>query len=297
MQKSSAATAVLPKTDCSNLHVLIVDDNDANRKALREQLTVWGLNVIEAASGEEALLKCQARVTHANHSIFDLAFIDMQMPVMSGKMLVRRIRENKAYQSMKLVMMTSMDEQSNTDDYTTMGINSSFPKPATTIDLFNAISIALNESDTIAHPISQSNNAIDIGDMKGKWPVATRVLLVEDNRVNQMVALSVLKNIGLSADIAKNGVEALACLESKAKSPYTVIIMDCQMPEMDGYEATKRIRNGDAGATFSAIPIIAMTANAMQGDKQKCIDAGMNDYLTKPIEPLAVLNMLKLWLT
>jgi CheY-like chemotaxis protein len=111
-----------------------------------------------------------------------------------------------------------------------------------------------------------------------------------------MVALAVLKKIGLTTDLATNGVDALNRLkEATVIKPYTVVIMDCQMPEMDGYEATRRIRAGDAGGENTAIPIIAMTANAMQGDKEKCIEAGMDDYLTKPIEPMLVLEKLKLW--
>lgn len=129
------------------------------------------------------------------------------------------------------------------------------------------------------------------------WPKNTRILVVEDNRINQMVAMGVLNELGLSADVVANGLEALTSLKESLKShPYSVVIMDCQMPEMDGYEATRRIRLGEAGIENIRTPIIAMTANAMQGDKEKCLTAGMDDYLTKPIEPIKVNEKLMLWL-
>ncbi|MBA6375174.1 response regulator [Colwellia sp. BRX8-2] len=124
-----------------------------------------------------------------------------------------------------------------------------------------------------------------------------RILIVEDNRINQMVALGVLEELGFTADAVANGLEALISLKESLKShPYSLVIMDCQMPEMDGYEATRLIRKGDAGQKNKVIPIIAMTANAMQGDKEKCLIAGMDDYLTKPIEINKVKAKLKLWL-
>jgi CheY-like chemotaxis protein len=118
-------------------------------------------------------------------------------------------------------------------------------------------------------------------------------MLVEDNQVNQMVALSILNNLSIKVDVANNGIEAMQLLENK--NLYSLIIMDCQMPKMDGYETTRRIRMGEAGVENATIPIIAMTANAMLGDKQKCIDAGMSDYLTKPIIPINLVEKLKLW--
>jgi two-component system sensor histidine kinase/response regulator len=121
--------------------------------------------------------------------------------------------------------------------------------------------------------------------------------LVKDNRINQEVAKGVLKNFNLMIDVAANGLESLAALQFSAKKySYSLIIMDCQMPEMDGYEATRQIREGKAGERYKDIPIVAMTANAMQGDREKCIGAGMNDYLTKPINPKEIYQILTKWL-
>jgi CheY-like chemotaxis protein len=128
-----------------------------------------------------------------------------------------------------------------------------------------------------------------------KWPVNTRLLLVEDNRVNQLVIQGILKHFSLKADVASNGIEGINALERSSK-PYDLILMDCQMPEMDGYDATRHIRSHTQGVYNANTPIIALTANAMSGDKDKCMNAGMSDYLTKPIEPEELLSRLKYWL-
>lgn len=291
---------VKPAIDNLPLNVLIVDGNQTNREVLHRQLSYWGITVILAGSGDDALRLCVENDESSSSSTFDIAIIDMNMPEMNGKELVRNIRDFEHCNSMKLVMMTSMNEQGDALHNSEIGADLFLTKPMTTKDLFNALAVISNEIDvlpkeekaSIQHSVSA--NIVDNGE---QWPAETRVLLVEDNRVNQMVALSVLKNIGLNADVAVNGVEALKNIEAAVlQKPYTVVIMDCQMPEMDGYEATKRIRAGEAGSVNISIPIIAMTANAMQGDKEKCLDAGMDDYLTKPIDPTNVLEKLKYWI-
>jgi CheY-like chemotaxis protein/nitrogen-specific signal transduction histidine kinase len=131
-----------------------------------------------------------------------------------------------------------------------------------------------------------------------QWPAETKILLVEDNRINQLVAKKVLKHFNLSCDIANNGVEAIVKLKTSAQinMPHTLVLMDCQMPVMDGYEATINIRSGECGESHLNIPIIAMTAHAMTGDREKCLEIGMNDYFTKPIEQDKILTILKKWI-
>jgi len=134
-------------------------------------------------------------------------------------------------------------------------------------------------------------------DTASSFPSNSKILIVEDNRINQAVLLGILSNLGLSADIASNGKEALECLLSaQGESAYQLLIMDCQMPEMDGYQATKAIRSAKAGLHYIDVPIIAMTANAMKGDKEKCLDSGMNDYLTKPIDIKRLTESMTRWL-
>ncbi|TPH17840.1 hybrid sensor histidine kinase/response regulator [Litorilituus lipolyticus] len=300
VEKSLSAKDIVPPINCANSNVLIVAENQSNRGALRRQLESWGITVTEADSGEQALNYCYESFNSDEGSFFDIALIDFNMTNMNGEALVKSIRANESYKAMKLVMMTSMDEQIDLKHLSAIGANTSFYKPATTNDLVNALSVMhiVSESPSTDHSTKKQQIKSKIAVIEDiiNWPESTRILLVEDNRVNQMVALSVLKNINLTADVAVNGIEALKALKNATSKPFTVVIMDCQMPEMDGYEATKKIRDGDAGEVNKNIHIIAMTANAMQGDKEKCLNAGMNDYLTKPINPKSLLKKLRAWL-
>ncbi|MEH6384765.1 MAG: response regulator [Colwellia sp.] len=307
VEKSDRSTLVIPKVDISTLHILIVDDNETNRDVLRSQLQLWGANIKEASSGAEALALCKEREEDKNLPFFDIALLDMQMPNMSGESLAKIFQGEPAFKAMKLVMMTSMGERGDAKYFADIGFSAYFPKPTTTSDLFKALSVVAHggeilkqASPLVTHHYLNAMNIAETNDTKiltSSWPKGTRILVVEDNRINQMVALGVLQELGLLADAVANGLEALTSLKEALKNhPYSLVIMDCQMPEMDGYEATQRIRLGEAGEENKIIPIIAMTANAMQGDKEKCLTAGMDDYLTKPIEPNNVNNRLKLWL-
>ncbi|XQW83874.1 response regulator [Thalassotalea piscium] len=298
VQESQLSEAIMPAFDCSRLNVLVVDDNQTNSDVLTKQLVHWGITVTKANSGEQALKICDDRLTTFDSSVFDLALLDRHMPEMDGEELVKNIRDNHHYNKMKLVMMTSMDDPKGTKDYERIGLSGSFTKPVTTNDLLNALAFTLDDTQAYLTDKNHLNleNLDDIG-VKNTGTEAAHILLVEDNRVNQIIALNVIKKIGFTADVAINGIEAITRLREAEKSkPYTLVIMDCQMPEMDGYEATRKIRAGEAGIENKTIPIIAITANAMQGDKEKCLDAGMDDYLTKPIKPDNVLEKIALWI-
>lgn len=307
VQESKLSTIVTPPNNCSKLHILIVDNNKTTRKALREQFESWGNTVTEAKSGEEALHLCNESFSTSSIPAFDIALLNKQMPTMDGETLAKKLLANKQYDGLKRVMMTSIDESGDAKYFAELGISANFPKPATSIDLFDTLAVITSDvkaNTTDAHNLNQNardtsiDSAVENPDDNEKteqWPEETHILIVEDNQINQMVVTSVLANMGLIADVAVNGLEALKSLkEAVAIKPYTIVIMDCQMPEMDGYEATRRIRLGEAGIANKAIPIIAMTANAMQGDRQKCIDAGMDDYLMKPMKPDDLHEKLKL---
>ncbi|MEW6981547.1 response regulator [Colwelliaceae bacterium 6471] len=307
INKSSQSQYVMPNIDLSALHILVVDDNVTNREVLTEQLRHWGANVTTASGGEQALEICNNIVT-TNSPIFDLALLDMQMPHMDGASLGKLLRANPLFNDMKLVMMTAMAVDNDAQYFADLGFNGYFAKPATTSDLFNALAVVadngaalknakplvtheyiktLKPSDTNG-PSSKNSNE----ELNGK-----HILLVEDNRINQMVAIGILKSFGITVDVAINGIEALKCLkQAKKRNPYQLILMDCQMPEMDGYQTSKEIRSGNAGDIYQDIVIIAMTANAMAGDREKCLAIGMNDYLSKPIEPDLLAAKLQLWL-
>lgn len=298
IESSQQSQRVMPSVDISKLTILIVDDNTTNLAVLRGQLEHWGAHVSQANNGLQALELCQQKITN-EEPLFDIAFLDMQMPEMNGAELGIKIRANQAFNNIKMVIMTSISQGNDAGYFVDIGFNAYFPKPATTSDLFNALAVVLDEKEQslpphlVTHDYLQSfiPQEIELSQKEKTqkahhWPENYRILLVEDNRINQQVALGLLAKLSLTADIAANGLLAIEALKSSMnKFPYTLVLMDCQMPEMDGYQASKEIRNGYAGELFKSIPIIAMTAHAMAGDKQKCLDAGMTDYIAKPIEP------------
>lgn len=304
---SENSQKVLPSIDISKLSLLIVDDNATNREVLRGQLELWGVTVTEADRGAQALQLCQQLVDN-EQPLFDVAFLDMQMPEMDGEELGKKLHGHLLFKSIKLIMMTSISSVQEARYFSKIGFHGFFPKPTTTSDLFNALNVVMsddynvNEEGTIIthdylSTLKFSQSVVEENTSNTFESAHFRLLLVEDNITNQLVAQGVLANFGLHTDVAANGLEALQSIAAAPDdSLYDLILMDCQMPEMDGYEATKHIRAGKACSKNSNIPIIAMTANAMQGDKEICLAAGMSDYLAKPIEPDKLLNKLNQWL-
>ena len=224
-----------------------------------------------------------------------VAFLDMHMPFMNGAMLAEKIKTNSNLASLKLVMMTSMAARGDASYFANLGFDAYFPKPAITSDLLKALQLCLQKNSTdepapfiTRHYLQdlEQNSITQSSDSDIALLENCRLLLVEDNRINQEVARHILEEFGITPDIAANGLEAInALIDSSLDTAFDVILMDCQMPEMDGYQATKAIRAAKAGEHNKDISIIAMTANAMMGDKEKCLAAGMNDYLAKPIDP------------
>jgi two-component system sensor histidine kinase/response regulator len=195
--------------------------------------------------------------------------------------------------------MRPMGQKGDTEKLLKSGFCAHFPKPVTTKDLLYAVSIASRMEKAIELPsLLTADSSLATSKNAYNWPSDTRILLVEDNHINQVVAECLLENIGLSADSVSNGIEAIESLKNATEHlPYTLILMDCQMPEMDGYEATRQIRLGRGGKQNQMVPIIAMTANAMVGDREKCIESGMNDYITKPINEEQIYKKISRWLT
>jgi len=291
LQKSTQSQKVLPLIDISKLCILIVDDNKTNREVLRGQLEHWGANVYEASGAAQALEILNTKTQ------FDVALLDMQMPDMDGAELGKQIKSNKALSELKLVMMTSISNSDEIDFFAKIGFDAYFPKPATTSDLFNALNVVVDNGEArhSASPIVTHNYLQTL--IPTNTNLNIKLLLVEDNKVNQLVAVGILNELGYKADVVNNGKEAIEALKkSHIESPFNLILMDCQMPILDGYKTTQAIRSGEAGQRNTDILIIAMTANVMQGDREKCINCGMNDYLGKPIDPLSLQEKLKLWL-
>jgi len=312
LQASNKSCQLLPQVDINNVPILVVDDNDTNRQVLCGQLESWGAHVTQANCAEQALTILQNRLQQPQLSNFKVAYLDMQMPTMDGLALGIAIRENQALNSMNLVMMTSMSHRGDAKKLADVGFCAYFPKPTTTSDLFDSLSLVVAGGEPLeqATPLvtrhylkelkrdeSQTPPTIAQTPQAKQFATDTRLLLVEDNFINQAVAMAQLQNLALNCDVAGNGLEALEMLNScPADAPYQLIFMDCQMPELDGYETTRQIRALKAGDFYKDIPIIAMTANAMEGDREKCLLAGMNDYISKPISPDIVEQKLRHWL-
>ncbi|MFT7110613.1 MAG: PAS domain S-box-containing protein [Psychrobacter glaciei] len=297
---------VRPTIDITKLNILIVDDNRTNLDVLHGQLEIWGANVTEALNGKQALDICHKRLKENNKPMFDIAILDMQMPNMDGIELGKLIKSNNQLAAIKLVMMTSMAFHGDIEQLAKIGFSAYFPKPATTSDLFDAINVVAEDGHALASARTlvtgeylESLQQPEKEDAKPDiiFPKDTRILIVDDNEINLLVAEGMLEDFDISIDCACNGQEALSLLnKSLDNKPFSLVIMDCQMPEMDGFEATRQIRAGNAGDKYRQIPIIAMTANAMEGDRSKCIEAGMNDYLAKPVEAKLLFKKLFYWL-
>lgn len=253
--------------------VLVVDDNATNRKILLQQLAQWGVEAEAKDSGAAALAWL------AQTPALDAMILDMQMPRLDGVMLAREIRRLPSYSTTPLVLLTSLDNLAQTPETQPL-FDRILSKPLRQSHLYNALVDLLEQRPEPAPPAWERFAFEETADEEPTTRLQPnlKILLAEDNLVNQKVARHILNNLGYGADVAQNGLEALECLQKKA---YDVILMDIQMPELDGLAATRRIR---AEFPPERQPrIIAMTANAMPGDREECLRAGMNDYLSKPI--------------
>ena len=258
-------------------HILVVDDNATNRRILALQMAKWGMVVQDTEAPEHALEMLQT-------ASYDLAIIDMHMPGMDGTTLGRRIRD--AGHALPLVLFTSMGRKEITGKAADSHFAATLAKPLRQSALHDTLVTLLAGGSAAALGVRASPERPKVGaGMAERHPL--RVLLAEDNVVNQKLALRLLSQMGYRADVAGNGIEAIECIE---RQPYDVVLMDVQMPEMDGLEATRRIT---AKWPHDQRPrIVAMTANAMQGDREECLAAGMDDYVTKPVRTEALVQAL-----
>lgn len=261
---------VVTESALMDCRVLVVDDNEVSLESLRGQLAHWNMRTGSARSGNEAIVALAE--ASAEGEPFGLALIDLKMPDMDGISLARAIRADSRIPHLRLVLLTPFCK-TPTEDLAAYGITACRTKPIKQSALFDCVAEVLEvKTERRADPFTDLS-----GTLAMQFSAETRVLLVEDSMVNQRVAIGQLKKLGFVADAVGNGLEALEALE---RYPYEIVIMDCQMPEMDGYEATAEIRRreGDQRHTW----IIAMTANAMIGDREACLAAGMDDYVCKP---------------
>jgi signal transduction histidine kinase/ligand-binding sensor domain-containing protein/CheY-like chemotaxis protein/HPt (histidine-containing phosphotransfer) domain-containing protein len=258
----------------NNRRAIVVDDNDANRKLLRLQLARLGIETRSVDSAQAALEELSDAFDRGQG--FDLAVLDHLMPACDGLELARRIVADGRFQSTRLVLLTSAQEVRADGDIAALGFAAYLLKPVSNRDLHETVHRVMSAQSTQWHGTTQT---IVLAAPKTDSPATGHVLLADDNRVNQKVALGALQRMGLTVDVANNGEEAVAAW---AAGIFDLILMDCQMPVMDGYQASREIRARETGAHRT--PIIALTADAMKGTELLCREAGMDDYLTKPID-------------
>ena len=267
--------------DLRGKRVLIVDDNATNRRILTLQTRTWGMDAVETGFPIKAL----EWIRQGEH--FDLALLDHEMPEIDGLMLAAEIRQIPAAAELPLALLTLLRRQEIKGD--TGRFAAFLLKPIKASQLYNAVvGILAKEQQPAERRDAAAKPQFD-PDMGKRFPL--RILLVEDNAINQKLALHLLARMGYRADVAGNGLEAVEALQ---RQPYDVLLMDVQMPEMDGLEATRRIRARCSESGEESQPrIIAMTASAMQKDRDACQAAGMDDYVSKPIRVVELINALR----
>jgi two-component system sensor histidine kinase/response regulator len=274
--------------------ILIVDDNETNRDILHTQVLSWGMHNGSAENGQKGLTMLRSAAAIGNP--YDLAILDLMMPGMDGLELARTIKADSAIASVQLILLTSVSKDFDTETLNRCGISAHLTKPVRQSQLFNSITAVMGS-------LSGRRLPADFGyGEAGKTRVLfdAHVLLAEDNPVNQEVALYMLESLGCRVELASNGREAL---EIFSKTPFDLVFTDCQMPELDGYQVTKIIREKEMqegkDRTEHGIrrtPIIALTAHAMKGDREICLAAGMDDYLCKPFNQDQLQTALDRWL-
>ncbi len=281
---SVAAHDGAPVQQLEGLEVCVIDDNATNLQILRKQLELWGANVREYAGPLQALAGLTAQKPAG------LILLDHQMPGMDGLELCRQLREREEFARTPILLMTSVPLVQQRELLMDTGVSGQLAKPVKLSQLRSSLQDVLGPGHQPMPPgertpLAEHSAAPDSNSNR-------RLLIVEDNSVNQRLAVALLKRGGYESMVCENGREAL---ELTARMSFDLILMDCQMPIMDGFEATERIREREL-QTGTRIPIVAMTANAMPGDRERCLDAGMDDYLSKPVVPKKLYEMIAHWL-
>jgi two-component system, sensor histidine kinase and response regulator len=274
--------AATPREDLAGISLLVVDDNATNRTILERQMAPWGVRTELASSGAEALDRLGDAASAGRP--FDVAILDGQMPGMDGFDLAARIAADPGVRGTRLVLLTSAGRPGDAERALGLGIAAYLHKPVRQSQLYDCLATLL--AGGAEPPALVTRHSL----REEKAHARALVLVAEDNPVNQKVAVRMLEKLGHRADVAANGKEALDAL---ARIPYAVVFMDFQMPEMDGIEATIELRRREG--TGHHTPVIAMTAAAMPGDRERCLEAGMDDYIAKPVRPAELAAALERW--
>ena len=284
-QKEGEAETLI--TDLDGLKILVIDDNTTNRMILLKMIEGFGANGKAVSSGEEGLNALKE--AREKGVLYDLVLLDMQMPGMDGEQTARAIFSDPRKKTLSVVVLTSMGKRGDAKRLETLGCAGYLLKPIKQRMLFEALVAIMNEKK--AKPLG-AGRLVTRHTVNEQTKYEKAILLVEDNSVNQKVAVALLTKAGHTVDIANDGQEALNKMEGK---DYGLLLMDVQMPIMDGLEASRRIRLSEEGGQ-QHVPIIAMTAHAMQGDRERCLEAGMDDYITKPLDKRSLFAAIDRWM-
>jgi two-component system sensor histidine kinase/response regulator len=257
--------------------VLVVDDNETNRFILEQQLTAWGMQPVSVASAAEALTAL--REAAGSDRQVDVALLDLVMPGTDGLELARQVRSDPAVKALPMLLLTS-DESVTRQEVADAGIRAALSKPVRHAELRGALVSALGEPDDVPAPAAAGGTGLGV-----------EVLVVEDNPVNQLVATGLLESLGCTVDVAVDGIEAVELLSRP--HDYAAVLMDCRMPRLDGFDATRQVREREPAGR--RVPIIAMTASALEGERERCLAAGMDDYLTKPVDAGELERVVRRW--
>jgi PAS domain S-box-containing protein len=282
-EKLMTAPLTLGPVNLTQARILIVDDNPTNRMVLTKNVEALGSRSDAVASGAKALesLRNAYRVGDPYHVVL----LDMQMPGMDGEQTARAIKSDPSVKDVKIIILTSMGQRGDAARLGALGCSGYLLKPVKQQVLFDAVVAVLGRKE------DKDRGLITRHTLSEQRKFGQRILLAEDNPINQKLAVVLLQKAGYSVDAVETGSQAFLKVQN---NPYSAVLMDVQMPEMDGFEATRCIRTWEAGRD-SHVPIIAMTAHAMSGDRERCLEAGMDDYLSKPLEPKVLFNALDRW--
>ena len=277
-------------TTIEGKHALIIDDIETNRLVLTEQLRGWGLNVDSVKDGVEALTLLKDKSEQGQP--YNIILLDYLMPGMNGEELATIISNNSTLGNSPIIMLSSCNQPLSNQDLSKIGINSYLMKPVREQKLFDAI------SQTISQAVDENNQTSlkreKISSNENKTP-KTEILVAEDISLNQDVVRLMLEDSAYKPVFVNNGKEAVEIYKENP-SRFSAIFMDISMPVMDGYEASKLIFAYQKSRQLARIPIIALTGHALKNDKETCLQAGMDDYLTKPVKQADLLNKLEIWI-
>lgn len=275
------------KANLQGLKVLVIDGSKESRDIIQSYLIAWGIRNESAAEPceAEAILRRELAAENA----YDVVVVDVGGPERSGLTFARTIKADSALKQTKVILITPNDNPGEEEE---TGVDAWLRKPLKQAPLFDCIATVLNRLEPDSEIVTSAGMTEDTSTRAMKPSIAsTSILLAEDNRANQILAVMLINKLGYQVEVANNGREAV---DAQRLDSYDLILMDCQMPDMDGFEAARQIREEETGST-RRVPIIAMTANAMQGDREKCLAAGMDDYITKPINPKQLKQILEQW--